>query len=455
MTLTHIHDVPLSLLSLYNKPVPRYTSYPTALQFKPLEAPRAAIVANNQDASRPLSLYVHVPFCRSLCWYCGCNKVITRDEARGIAFLKDLERELRLTSALIHPDRKVVQVHFGGGTPTFLSPLALLELDAMLRRYFTFSDTVEYGVEIDPRRVTRAHIEALGRMGVNRASLGVQDVDDAVQRAINRVQPVEQTSQVIEWLRLEGITSLNLDLIYGLPHQSVESYKRTLDQVALWQPERLAVYSYAHVPWAMPSQRLLERAPMPNADDKLQLFALVVESLLAQGFSYIGLDHFAKGALVQAQQDGTLRRNFQGYSTHAQTDIYAFGPSSISQLEDTYLQNPRTLEDWQALVRADQLPASRGYILTHDDQVRRETIMRLMCDAALNYQAMSERLGLDFKNYFAPELEHLHSFEEDGLLNFVPGGFELTFAGRLLMRPVAATFDAHLNYAENRHARAI
>lgn len=455
MTTTHIKDVPLSLLRAYDKPTPRYTSYPTALQFKPLDDGLSHIKANNQDASRPLSLYVHIPFCQSMCWYCGCTKVITRDNARGDAFLDTLELELGQVSPHIHPDRRVVQVHFGGGTPTFLTPAQLTRLNAMLRRHFTFGPEVEYGVEIDPRRVSAEHIQALAQMGVNRASLGVQDVDPQVQEAINRVQPVEQTDQVINWLRDAGIQSINLDLVYGLPYQDPERYARTLAQVKQWAPERLATYSYAHVPWAMPSQKLLERHPLPDAEQKLQLFALIVEELTAQGYTFIGLDHFAKGPLADAQRDGTLRRNFQGYSTHAATDIYAFGPSSISQLEGAYLQNHRDLQPWEEAVKANQSPIHRGYILSDDDKRRGETIMRLMCDAGLNYAKMSRLLGTDFERYFEPELEHLQGFEEDGLLTRYDGGFNLTFAGRLLMRPVAATFDAYLSHSDQRHAKAI
>ena len=459
----HIQGVPFSLLRAYDEPVPRYTSYPTALQFHDLE-PQAVLRAlednEAQAAQRPVSLYVHVPFCQSMCWYCGCTKVITTQRDVAQAFLDDLERELDLMAPHIRPERRVVQIHFGGGTPTYLTPDELTRLDAMLRAHFCLDPQVEYGVEIDPRRVTSEHLDALSRMGVNRASLGVQDVDERVQRAIHRIQPAQQTDDVIQGLRRVGIHSLNLDLIYGLPYQTVESYARTLEHVARWAPERLAVYSYAHVPWAMPSQKLLERHPMPDADEKLAIFASVVEALSAQGYDYIGLDHFARGPLVQAQREGTLRRNFQGYSTHQEADIYGFGPSSISQLGAAYLQNPRELSDWQQRVRQGQRTPHRGVLLTQDDQRRRDTIMRLMCDNGLDYAAMSERLGVDFAQHFAPQLLGLDRFERDGLLTRRPGGFELTFAGRLLMRPIAAIFDAYLDEARKRgaptrHARAI
>ena len=335
----------LELVRKYNVPGPRYTSYPTAPQFT--EATTAgtlveAIRRDNRDAARPLSLYFHLPFCETLCWFCGCTTVITlkRDAASG--YLDYLEMEFALIQPLLSPDRRVAQMHFGGGTPTFLPPAVIRRLGDAIHSRFKFAGDSENSVEVDPRRITRDHVRAFRELGCNRASLGVQDTNPEVQLAIHRLQPMDITRQAFEWMREEGYHSISVDLIFGLPHQTADSFARTIDDVLTLKPDRLAVFSYAHVPWIKPSQRIFEKqANLPSTEEKLKMLATAVRKLTAAGMVYIGMDHFARAEdeLAVAQREGTLQRNFQGYSTHSGVSIYGFGMSSISQTEDSYRQN--------------------------------------------------------------------------------------------------------------------
>src|SRR5215468_3357867 len=438
--------VDLELVKKYNVAGPRYTSYPPATKFTDtLKWPELAerILENNRT-ERDLSLYFHTPFCETLCWYCGCTTVITLNHNQGSKYLDYLEKEVVRMGTLLNPRRKAVQLHWGGGSPTFLNPDEIRRLGDIIHRHFTFSNDLEAGVEIDPRRLTRDHIAALREIGFNRASLGVQDFNPVVQEAVHRIQPREMTQQVLSWVREVGFSSVNFDLIYGLPHQTVESFNRTLDQVLELSPDRLPVFSYAHVPWVKPAQKILENKILPSAEVKLQLLKSVIERLTENNrYVYIGMDHFARPGdeLAVAQSRKQLQRNFQGYSTRAGADIYAFGMSSISQIPEAYWQNEKDLVKYYATLDAGQVPMVRGYVVSDEDKIRRETIMRVMCDLSLNYAAMSQRLGINFGSYFERELASLAAFEADGLVRRTPAGMEVSDVGRLFIRNIAMSFD--------------
>jgi oxygen-independent coproporphyrinogen III oxidase len=445
MTATHLD---LDLVRKYNVAGPRYTSYPPATKFTDeiKAANLAEELAANNRTERDLSLYFHLPFCQTLCWFCGCTTVITTQQGKSATYLDYLKKELAQTAAVVNPRRKVVQLHWGGGTPTFLQPSEIRELGRAIQGQFTFASNIEAGVEIDPRRLTPDHLPALREAGFNRASLGVQDFDSQVQQAVHRIQPRAMTEGVIKELRALGFESVNVDLIYGLPFQTVESFAKTLDQILELAPDRLAIFSYAHVPWLKPSQKILEKA-MPSADTKLQILQLIVEKLTGEGgYVYIGMDHFARpnDELAVAQRNKTLHRNFQGYSTRGGTDIYAFGMSSISQTQNAYWQNLKELPEYYQALDAGRSPILRGYLLTDDDKIRRDTIMRLMCDLALDYDEMSRKLGLKFAEYFARELDSLADLEADGLIQQTSGGLEVTKLGRYFIRNIAMRFDAYL-----------
>lgn len=453
--------VDLDLVKKYNVAGPRYTSYPPATKFtEALKWPELAerILENNRT-ERDLSLYFHIPFCETLCWYCGCTTVITLNHKQGETYLNYVGKEVAQLSTLMNPKRKAVQLHWGGGSPTFLSPDEIRKLGDVIHRNFTFSDDFEAGVEIDPRRLTRDHIVALREVGFNRASLGVQDFDPVVQEAVHRIQPREMTEQVLGWVRELGFGSVNFDLIYGLPHQTVESFNRTLDSVLELQPDRLAVFSYAHVPWVKPAQKILEQKILPPAEVKLELLKNVIERLTENDrYVYIGMDHFARPTdeLAVAQARKQLQRNFQGYSTRAGADIYAYGMSSISQIPEVYWQNEKDLTKYYAALDAGRVPLSRGYTVSDEDKLRRETIMRVMCDLSLDYAAMSQRLGINFASYFERELESLAAFEADGLVRRSPTGMEVSETGRLFIRNIAMSFDNTLAPAgERKHSRTI
>lgn len=443
-------NVDLDLVKKYNVPGPRYTSYPPAPQFTERITWRDVTtkIAAAQSSNRGLSLYFHIPFCQSLCWYCGCTTVITTQQEKSALYLNYLERDMNGMSGLINPERKVVQLHWGGGTPTFLTPDEIKRLGAIIRKHFQIAPDMEAGVEIDPRRLTREHVAALREAGFNRASIGVQDFDPMVQTAIHRVQPRELTEQAIQWVRAAGFKSVNLDLIYGLPHQTASSFEKTLDEIIKLSPDRLAVFSYAHVPWVKPAQKILEQeAALPAAETKLEILKLVIEKLTrGNQYVYIGMDHFARpnDELTVAQRTKSLQRNFQGYSTKSGADIYAFGMSSISQADGVYWQNIKDLPGYYAALDAGGSPFAKGYVLSADDKVRRHTIMRLMCDLSLDYAALSRDLDLDFTQYFAPELESMADLESDGLLRRDENKLVVNDKGRLFIRNIAMRFDRYL-----------
>jgi oxygen-independent coproporphyrinogen-3 oxidase len=453
--------VDLALVEKYNQPGPRYTSYPPATKFTDgvtWDALRQKIEDNNQT-ERGLSLYFHIPFCETLCWFCGCTTVITLNHERGMGYVEALGREVAQMAPLLNKKRRAVQLHFGGGSPTFLKPDEIRRLGEIIHKNFEFASDIEASVEVDPRRLTRDHVVALAEIGFNRASMGVQDFDPQVQEAVHRIQPVEMTQQALDWMRELGFGSVNLDLIYGLPHQTVASFNHTLDTVLKMSPDRLAVFSYAHVPWIKPAQKILQAKVLPTADVKLQILKTVIERLTENDrYVYIGMDHFARpdDELAVAQRNKQLQRNFQGYSTRAGSDIYAFGMSSISQIPDAYWQNEKELAPWQAAVDAGRVPLHKAYFVTPEDSIRRETIMRTMCDLSLDFAAMSQKLGINFAEHFAKELASLAPFEADGLVRRNTGGLEVTETGRLFIRNIAMCFDNTLApVGERRHSRTI
>jgi oxygen-independent coproporphyrinogen-3 oxidase len=449
-------NVDLDLVQKYNVPGPRYTSYPPAPQFTDqVTWPEvAAKIAGAQEPERGLSLYFHIPFCETLCWYCGCTTVITTQREKGALYLQYLDKEMEQMSARLHPKRKVVQLHWGGGTPTFLSPAEIRWLGQSIRKHFNCAPDMEAGVEIDPRRLTRDHVDALREVGFNRASIGVQDFNSTVQNAVHRIQPRAQTGQAIEWARAAGFPSINLDLIYGLPYQTVKSFDKTLEEIIKLEPDRLAVFSYAHVPWMKPAQKILEQeAALPSAETKLRILKLVIEKLTQNDrYTYIGMDHFARPTdeLAVAQRNKTLQRNFQGYSTKGGADIYAFGMSAISQADGVYWQNIKDLSGYYGALDAGWEPFAKGYILSSDDKIRRHTIMRLMCDLSLDYAALSKDLGMDFASYFAAELDSMTDLEKDGLLRRAADGLVVNDVGRLFIRNIAMRFDRYLPAGKER-----
>lgn len=452
--------VDLDLVRKYNVPGPRYTSYPPATQFTDkvdFNLLRSKM-RENAASERDVSLYFHLPFCQTLCWYCGCTTVITTDQKVSGKYIDYLEKEIGLLAGEFNSKRKVAQLHFGGGTPTFLTPPELRRLGGIIKKNFTFSPNIEAGVEIDPRRLSREHIEALAEIGFNRASIGVQDNNPVVQKAVHRIQPFAQTKMAVDWLRESGFKSINIDLIYGLPHQTPETFEKTLEEVLTLQPNRFAVFSYAHVPWIKPSQKILEDKILPTPETKLAMLKLTIEKLTSEGYVYIGMDHFARedDELAIAQREKKLQRNFQGYSTCGDTDIFAFGMSSISQAGDIYWQNNKELPAYYGSVDAGNLPLMKGYVLTEEDEIRRQTIMRLMCDLNLDYAAMSQLLGIDFTEHFENELASLDDMEADGLILKTPTGLLVTELGRLLIRNIAMRFDAYLpKTTERRFSKTI
>ena len=453
--------VDLDLVKKYNRPGPRYTSYPPATQFTDDVSPSDLLqcIQRNNENNRDLSLYFHLPFCESLCWFCGCTTVITSKTDQSSRYISYLEKELDWMRKRLDPQRQVTQLHFGGGTPTFLPPDQIRTLGEVIHSRFKFAEDIEAGVEVDPRRLTRDHVKAFHQMGCRRASMGVQDNQPEVQQAIHRIQPLDLTRQAVDWIREEGYTSINIDLIFGLPHQTVKAFEQTLEEILELAPDRFAVFSYAHVPWIKPAQKIFKDEALPTPETKLELLKLTTEKLTGAGYVYIGMDHFARpdDELVKAQLNKTLQRNFQGYSTRGNADIYSFGMSSISQIPEAYWQNRKELDRYYTALDADQWPVARGYILTPEDQLRRQTIMRLMCDLGLDYQEMDRLLSIRFTEHFARELASLEDLIADGLVRVTQQGITVTELGRLLIRNIAMHFDAYLpgQQREGRYSKTI
>ena len=446
----------LELLQKYSVPGPRYTSYPTAPYFSTAFSEADWLDALNAPApGRGLSLYAHIPFCDSLCYYCGCNMVATRDYSKTQPYLDTLEREMARTAQQVDSSRVVHQLHWGGGTPTYLNPDDIRRLMAMMRQHFTLADDAEISCEVDPRELTRAHLEALRESGFNRLSFGVQDMDPDVQQAVNRIQSEFLIQQVLDWSRELGFSSINLDLIVGLPKQTVASFRRTLERVTEWSPDRLAVFAYAHVPWLKKHQGLIREADLPDSATRLGLQQAVNEMLGAVGYVNIGLDHFARpdDELVRAQQNKTLWRNFQGYTTHKDCDILAFGVSSISQTADVYMQNDKNLKRYQDRVAKSGFAVERGLKLTRDDQIRRDAITRVMCDLELDFAAFGREWNIAFTDYFADAMTDLRSLADDGLVTIAPDRISVTASGRLFLRNIGMCFDRYLKEASSAQPR--
>ena len=456
------------LLRRYDRPGPRYTSYPTAPQFN-ADFGEAALrevarASNEGPIPRPLSLYVHVPFCFSPCFYCGCNRIITRDLSRGRAYLERLEREIALMAPLFDRDREVIQLHFGGGTPNFLDAAQLCGVVETLRGAFRFadSDDRDISVELDPRFCNPADMPVLAAAGFNRTSLGVQDFDPTVQDAVNRIQSVEETRAIVDACRGAGMRSVNIDLIYGLPGQSLDGFRRTLDTVVAMRPDRLAVYSYAHLPHIFKPQKQIDDALLPDPDTKLALLQAAVEQLTAAGYVYIGMDHFAlpDDELAVAQARGGLHRNFMGYTTHADSDLVGLGVSAISHIGNSFSQNPRDLPSWEIALDEGRLPVFRGMRMDEDDEIRADLVQSLMCQGEVRVRAFQERHGIGFAEYFADDLQRLWPLADDGLVDVGPEAIRATPRGRLLLRNIAMCFDRYLDResvidARPRFSRAI
>jgi oxygen-independent coproporphyrinogen-3 oxidase len=440
-----------ALIRRHDRAGPRYTSYPTAVQFdarfQSLDY-RAAAARSNAAPGASLSLYVHLPFCANPCFYCGCTKIITRQRHVAEAYLIRLEREIELQSALFPRARRVEQLHFGGGTPTFYSIDDLSCLMGTLGRHFNLGDAGdrEFSIEIDPRTVTPAKLHELAALGFNRASIGVQDFDPAVQAAVNREQSPTETLRLIDAARSAGFGSLSVDLIYGLPRQTLASFARTLDQVIAAQPQRIAAYSYAHLPGRFKPQQRIRSEELPAPEVKLALLQLTVEKLLAAGYVYIGMDHFAlpQDELARALHDGTLQRNFQGYSTRGGLDLVGLGMSAIGRMDDSYAQNARTLSTYYAALDAGQLPIERGIRLSSEDRLRREVIEAIMCRDGVDIAAVERRHAIDFAGHFAAELDALRGLAADGLVTVDAQRIAVTPPGRYLLRAIAMCFDAYL-----------
>ena len=444
------------LLQKFDINGPRYTSYPSADRFHNefSEADYLGALERVAKADEPLSLYFHLPFCPNICYYCGCNKIITKDHGRSAKYIKYLVKEMAMVTAAMRAQKKVpiTQLHWGGGTPTFLSHEEMTELMFHTREYFDLLPGGEYSIEIDPRRVTEADIKLLAELGFNRISLGVQDFNLAVQEAVHRVQTVEETRAVIDWSRQYGFKSRSVDLIYGLPKQTPETFKETVDLVLEMNPDRLSVYNYAHLPHIFKPQRRISEAELPPAADKLNILSNTIERLGQAGYVFIGMDHFAKpdDELAIAQKEGKLHRNFQGYSTQAECDLLAFGISSIGKVDDCYSQNVRTLEEYYAAIDNGHLPTLRGMHLDKDDLLRRELIGELMCQFALDTEQFAKDHRIEFSKYFKVELEELKGLEEAGLLKWQGSRMVVPIKGRLLARRVAMTFDLHLRESQAR-----
>lgn len=453
------------LLSKFDVPGPRYTSYPTADRFNngfgeqdwlnalTIRGENFGLVGGKAGAG-PLSIYIHIPFCESLCYYCACNKIITKKRDKSVEYLNYLYKEIDLTLKSLGPAQTVSQLHLGGGSPTFLSDQQLTQLFDFLRSRFKLLDTGEYAIEVDPRTINVARLHALKAIGFNRLSFGVQDFDEKVQKAVHRVQPFEQVNELMIAARELGFKSINVDLIYGLPLQSPASFDKTLEQVVAIAPDRIALYAYAHLPQRFKPQRRIADHQIPPANDKLSMLSRSLDYLQKAGYVYVGMDHFAKATdpLAIAKRQGRLHRNFQGYSTQPDCDLLALGVSSISKMGGVYSQNVKTLEEYYDLLDQEVLPVEKGLLMTRDDLIRREVIMALMCHGSLVFESINLAYLIDSKNYFAKELKDLEHFVNDGLLQMDDSGLQVTTMGWYFVRGIAMVFDKYLQVSKD-HSR--
>jgi oxygen-independent coproporphyrinogen-3 oxidase len=449
--MNNFKEIDIDVLKKFNQPGPRYTSYPTAPLFSPdftAEDFKNEILDTNSDAnSSDLSLYFHFPFCESLCYFCGCNMMVSRDRRLIREYNEYLEKEIDLLTPIISQNRKVSQMHWGGGTPSYLFPEEILDVGAFIKSKFDFDENIEASVEIDPRGLTFEHMQAFREIGFNRTSFGVQDFNLQVQQAINRVQSEEITRQTVAWARELGFKSINLDLIYGLPYQTLNSFAETVEKIIDISPDRIAVFNYAHVPWLKKHQNVMPAEALPSPDERLYIFKMTIEKLMSAGYEYIGLDHFAKpdDELSIAQKNNTLYRNFQGYSTKAGCDVYAFGLSAISQFQNVYAQNLKNLKDYYQRVDSREAATNVGYRMTFDDHVRKETIMQLMCHLEIDKRDIEAKFNINFEDYFAEDIKKLDVFIADELLENNADKIKIVGSGILIIRNVAMCFDAYLD----------
>jgi oxygen-independent coproporphyrinogen III oxidase len=443
-----------ALIAQYDQSGPRYTSYPTAVEFHDgfTEVDYRVACERGNAARRPLSLYFHIPFCDTVCFYCACNKIATKDRSLAQPYLERVYRELALHAALIDRSRPVEQLHWGGGTPTFISHAQMRALMAETRRHFTLvdDDSGEFSIEIDPREANAETVHLLREIGFNRMSLGVQDFDPQVQRAVNRIQTEAETREVLEAARREGFRSISIDLIYGLPLQSVARFTATLERVIALNPDRLSLFNYAHLPQMFPPQRRISVEELPAPAVKLDILHTAIDRLTRAGYVFIGMDHFARpnDELARAQREGTLYRNFQGYSTHANCDVVGLGVTAIGMTADTYSQNVKTLAPYYEALDAGRLPLLRGLALKRDDQIRREVITQLICHFRLNFAAIETRWGIEFQDYFQDALAQLARMAQDGLLALTAQGIQVQPRGRLLIRNICMAFDTYLTHKQ-------
>ena len=440
----------LALINRYDKAGPRYTSYPTALELHEgfTDEDYRLHIAKSNAAGGPLSLYFHIPFCDTVCFYCACNKIVTKNRAHAEPYLDNLCKEIAMLGELFDSNRVVNQLHWGGGTPTFLSYEQMKRLMTVTRQHFLLKDddSGEYSIEVDPRETNADTIKQLRELGFNRISIGLQDFDPAVQKAVNRLQSEEQTFSVLASARREGFRSTNIDLIYGLPLQTVDSFAITLDKILSVSPDRFSIFNYAHMPNRFKTQRQINDADMPSADAKLAILQMIGQKLIAAGYVYIGMDHFARpdDELAIAQREGKLHRNFQGYSTHSDCDLIGFGVTSIGRVGDAYIQNVKELDQYHDLIKQHKLPVFKGVELNDDDKLRREVISQLICHFDLSFANIEQAFSINFSAYFANELLALQPMQADSLLTLSADGIKVLPAGRLLIRNICMVFDRYL-----------
>lgn len=456
-------EIDIDLIKKYDKPGPRYTSYPTAPHFHDKfkhEQYLDEIIRTNQGENVPdLSLYFHIPFCDTLCYFCGCNMIISRNRDRISEYVNSVKNEIDMLRTYLKPGRKVSQIHWGGGTPTHLNPDEIMDLKSFINQNFDVVEDAEQGCEIDPRGLTREHLEALRNNGFNRISMGVQDFNEKVQKAVNRIQPEDMTRQVVNWVRELKFDSVNLDLMYGLPFQTVDEYAKTVDTLIDISPDRVAVFNYAHVPWMKKHMSLIKTEDLPAPEEKLQILKMTIEKLTSAGYVFIGMDHFAKpdDEMAVALKEKKLYRNFQGYSTNAGTDLYGMGITSIGQIGDIFAQNYKKEKEYFEALEEGLFPVERGYQLTEDDKIRREVIMKIMCDFELDFNKMGSRFDINFKEYFKYGLSNFQEMVDDGLVELSDDYIKVTDMGRLLIRNIAMNFDGYIERKEDnaRYSRTV
>ena len=451
----------LDLINRYNKSGPRYTSYPTALELHEGfgDSDYRSHIEKSNASGGPLSLYFHIPFCDTVCFYCACNKIVTKNRTHAIPYLDNLCQEIAMVGDLFDRSRTVNQLHWGGGTPTFLNYTQMKQLMDTTRLHFNLrdDDQGEYSIEVDPRETNEHTIRQLRELGFNRISLGLQDFDAAVQKAVNRIQSKAQTFAVLEAARNNGFRSTNVDLIYGLPLQTVETFAYTLEQVLEYAPDRFSIFNYAHLPSRFKTQRQINDADLPTAEVRLDILQMFGTKLTEAGYVYIGMDHFAKpdDELAVAQREGKLYRNFQGYSTHSDCDLVGLGMTSIGRVGDAYIQNVKELDQYNTLISSGQLPVYKGVDLDEDDKLRREVITQLICHFELDFKSIEQEFKINFTEYFASELDTLRYMQQDGLLVLSQNSIQVNVAGRLLIRNVCMVFDKYLTHKQQQFSKVI